>query len=210
MAEIILSSFFIVISSKLLLSFRAKSRNLFNFGQKYISMKRILGVIVAVLSLTGCINEKIEGADLKVGDMIPEFSVVMNDGTSVSDKSLIGNVSFIMFFHTSCPDCQATLPVVKDIYEIYTSKGVRFALISREQQQDDKGSVEGIESYWTRNNLTMPYSAQRDRKVYNKFAGSRIPRVYICDKDGIIRYIFTDDPIPTYNDLISSLESLIR
>ena len=165
---------------------------------------------MAVLSLAGCINEKIEGADLKVGDMIPEFSVVMNDGTSVSDKSLIGNVSFIMFFHTSCPDCQATLPVVKDIYEIYTSKVVRFTLISREQQQDDKGPVEGIESYWTRNNLTMPYSAQRDRKVYSKFAGSRIPRVYICDKDGIIRYIFTDDPIPTYNDLMSSLESLIR
>ena len=174
------------------------------------NMVHILAAMIAALCFSGCIYEKIEGADLKVGDMIPGFSVVMNDGTTVSDQSLIGNVSFIMFFHTTCPDCQATLPVVKDIYEIYTSKGVRFALISREQQQDDKGSVEGIESYWTRNNLTMPYSAQRDRKVYNKFAGSGIPRVYICDKDGIIRYIFTDDPIPTYNDLMSSLESLIR
>ena len=173
-------------------------------------MKKILGLLAALLCLAGCINEKIEGADLKVGDMIPEFSVVMNDGTSVSNQSLIGNVSFIMFFHTSCPDCQATLPVVKDIYETYTSKDVRFVLISREQQQDDKGSVEGVETYWKRNGFTMPYSAQKDRKLYNKFAASRIPRVYICDKDGIIRYIFTDDPIPTYDDLMSSLESLIR
>ena len=204
MAEIILSSFFIVISSKLLLSFRAKSRNLFNFGQKYISMKRILGVIVAVLSLAGCINEKIDGADLKVGDMIPEFSVIMNDGTSVSNQSLIGNVSFIMFFHTTCPDCQQTLPIVQEIYNKYTQKGVRFALISR-----DEGSEE-IDSYWTEQSYNMPYSAQKDRKVYNKFASSRIPRLYICDKDGIIRYIFTDDPIPTYDDLMSSLELLIR
>ena len=204
MAEIILPSFFIVISSKLLLSFRAKSRNLFNFGQKYISMKRILGVIVVVLSLAGCINEKIDGADLKVGDMIPGFSVVMNDGTAVSDQSLIGNVSFIMFFHTTCPDCQQTLPIVQEIYNKYTQKGVRFALISR-----DEGSEE-IDSYWTEQSYNMPYSAQKDRKVYNKFASSRIPRLYICDKDGIIRYIFTDDPIPTYDDLMSSLELLIR
>ena len=173
-------------------------------------MKKILGLFAALVCLAGCINEKIEGADLKVGDMIPGFSVVMDDGTQVSDQSLIGNVSFIMFFHTTCPDCQATLPVVKDIYEIYASKGVRFVLISREQQRDDDGSAEGVENYWKRNDYTMPYSAQKDRKIYNKFAGTRIPRVYICDKDGIIRYIFTDDPIPTYDDLMYSIESLIR
>ena len=167
-------------------------------------MKRILGVFVAFLSLLGCINEKIDGTDLKVGDMIPGFNVVMNDGTAVSDQSLMGSVSFIMFFHTSCPDCQQTLPLVRDIYDTYAQKGVRFALISR-----NEGSEE-IESYWAEHSFNMPYSAQKDRKIYNKFASSRIPRVYICDKDGIIRYIFTDDPIPTYDDLMSSLESLIR
>ena len=167
-------------------------------------MRRILGVIVAVLSFAGCINDKIEGTDLKVGDMIPEFSVVMDDGTAVSDQSLIGNVSFIMFFHTTCPDCQQTLPVVQDIYDIYAQNGVRFAIISRDEGQEE------IKPYWAEQTYNMPYSAQTSRKVYNKFASSRIPRVYICDKDGIIRYIFTDDPIPTYDDLMSSLESLIR
>ena len=167
-------------------------------------MKRILGVFVAFLSLAGCINEKIEGADLKIGDMIPGFSVVMNDGTAVSDQSLIGSVSFIMFFHTTCPDCQQTLPVVQDIYDLYAQKGVKFALISRDE------GAKGIESYWAERSDNMPYSAQNSRNVYKKFARERIPRVYICDKDGIIRYIFTDDPIPTYDDLMYSLESLIR
>ena len=159
---------------------------------------------MAVLSFAGCINDKIEGTDLKVGDMIPEFSVVMDDGTAVSDQSLIGNVSFIMFFHTTCPDCQQTLPVVQDIYDIYAQNGVRFAIISRDEGQEE------IKPYWAEQTYNMPYSAQTSRKVYNKFASSRIPRVYICDKDGIIRYIFTDDPIPTYDDLMYSLESLIR
>jgi hypothetical protein len=96
------------------------------------------------------------------------------------------------------------LPVVQEIYDEYLSKGVSFALISRAE------SAEEIDIFWREKGFNMPYSAQTDRDVYSRFAGSRIPRVYICDKDGIIRYIFTDDPIPTYDDLMSSLESLIR
>ena len=56
----------------------------------------------------------------------------------------------------------------------------------------------------------MPYSAQKDRNIYELFAVSRIPRIYISDENGTVRYIFTDDPVPSYDDLKSSLESLIR
>ena len=187
-----------------LLSFLAKSRNLFNFGQKYMVMKRILGVFVAFLSLTGCINEKIEGADLKVGDMIPEFEVAMDNGTVVTDDVLKESVSVIMFFHTSCPDCQQVLPEMQKIYDEYASNGVKIVLISREEGKDD------IQSFWDENGFNMPYSAQNGRDVYLKFARERIPRVYVCEKGGIIRYMFTDNPNPSYDDLMSSLESLIR
>ena len=163
-------------------------------------MKRII-FILALLCFSGCINEKIEGVDLMVGDPIPEFSVVMNDGTVVSDASLKGNISCVVFFHTTCPDCQQTLPVIQQIYDEYLSKGVKFALISREQTSDE------IDIYWQENSLNMPFSAQSDRTVYNLFAISRIPRVYICDKDGIIRNIFTDDPIPDHESLDNVLSS---
>ena len=169
-------------------------------------MKKIIhmvSVMLAAICLAGCIKES-AGADLKVGDRLPEFSVRMNNDAVVSDRSLLGNVSCVVFFHTSCPDCQKTLPVVQSIYDEYSLRDVNFALISREQSEVD------ILPFWKEKGLDMPYSAQKDRYVYSKFASARIPRVYICDKDGIIRYIFTDDPIPAYDDLMSSLESLIR
>ena len=159
---------------------------------------------MAILVMAGCINEKIEGADLKVGDMIPDFEVMMNDGSVISDDILKETVSVVMFFHTSCPDCQQVLPEMQNIYDEYTSDNVNIVLISR------KESIGSIKSFWEENGFNMPYSAQDNRDVYQKFARERIPRVYICDKDGIIRYIFTDDPIPTYDDLMSSLELLIR
>ena len=163
----------------------------------------ILTILCAFLCSSGCIKDNVEGVELKVGDELPDFSVVMNDGTIVTDESLKGSVSCVMFFHTSCPDCQRTLPVVQQVYDEYAQNGVLFALISREQ------TSRSVRAFWAQEKLDMPFSAQSDRTVYNKFAQSRIPRVYICDKDGIIRYIYTDDPTPTYENLSDSMKSLL-
>jgi peroxiredoxin len=158
--------------------------------------------VLAVLS--GCIKEKQTGADLKVGDRLPDFEVVMDDGTVVTDEILSETVSVVMFFHTSCPDCRQILPQMQKVYDEYASAGVRIVLISREDPK------ESVESFWRENGLKMPYSAQNDRKVYEKFAATRIPRVYVNEKGGIIRYVFTDDPNPSYDEISIALENVIR
>ena len=160
-------------------------------------------IIVLGLILSACIKER-QGEELLVGDRLPDFEVMMNDGSVVTDDILSYGVSVIMFFHTSCPDCQQALPRMQQIYDEYASKEVFFALISREEDTRD------IEAYFSKKGLELPYSAQNDREVYSLFAQTRIPRIYICEKGGIIRYIFTDDPVPTYDLLKSSLDSVIR
>ena len=160
--------------------------------------------MTAVLSLTSCIKEKQTGADLSVGDRIPDFTVEVSDGTTLTGDLLREGVSLIMFFTTECPDCQETLPVVQTLYNEYIGQGVKFALISREQSEDS------ISSYWLSQGFTMPYSAQSDRAVYELFARSRVPRVYIC-RDGVIKYIFTDQPAnPTYEVLRTVLEEMLK
>ena len=77
-------------------------------------------------------------------------------------------------------------------------------MISREQDKDE------IQTYWQENNLTLPYSPQTSRETYSLFAQSRIPRIYISDKDCIIREIFTDDQLPTYADIEKALTSVIE
>lgn len=160
---------------------------------------------MAVLTvLSGCIKEKQTGADLKVGDRLPDFEVVMDDGTVVTDEILSETVSVVMFFHTSCPDCRQVLPQMQKVYDEYASADIRIVLISREDPK------ESVESFWQEKGLKMPYSAQNDRKVYDKFAATRIPRVYVNEKGGIIRYVFTDDPNPSYDEICTALENVIR
>ncbi len=164
--------------------------------------KNLFAMVAAVMMMVGCVKEGEKGADLKVGEGLPEFEVVMDDGSVVSDESLKGSVSVVMFFHTGCPDCQKALPVMQMIQDEFSPKGVRFAVVSREEGKDV------IEAYWEENGLRMPYSAQTDRSVYSLFATTLIPRIYVNDKDGIIRFIYTDNPVPGYDDLKSAIESL--
>lgn len=164
--------------------------------------KNLLPYLCFILCLLSCIKEKQTGADLVVGDRIPDFSVTMNDGTEVTSAQLSQGTAVIVFFTTACSDCQQTLPHIQDLYNAYLSEGVKFVLISREE---GSGS---IEKYWKENALTLPYSAQKDRKVYELFAKTRVPRVYIC-KDGIIKAIYTDQPRnPTFDQLSAALSSL--
>lgn len=164
---------------------------------------RISILLVLVCLLTSCIKEKQAGADLGVGDRIPDFEVTLNDGRVVSGAHLSDGVCCIVFFTTGCSDCRLTLPHIQKAYDEYSGKGVQFVLISRE---DDATSVD---RYWIQQEFTMPYSAQSDRDIYELFARTRVPRVYIC-KDGQIKQIFTDQPSnPTYETLKVALDGAL-
>ena len=159
-------------------------------------------IIPPVISPTDPPKEDI--IEIKVGDNLPSFQVTMNNGDVISNETLQGNISVIVFFHTSCPDCQEILPIIQQLYDEYQSKEVQFVLISRECDAEE------IQTYWDSKGLSLPYSAQEDRTIFNLFASTRIPRIYIADKDSMVRYIFTDDPQnPTYDELKESLVSLL-
>lgn len=165
-------------------------------------MRKLSITLLLIFFSLSCIKEKQTGADLVIGDSIPDFTVTMNDETKVSGAYLREGVSCIVFFTTLCPDCQQTLPHVQRIYDEYLSQGVKFALISREE------SKESIEKYWAENGYTMPYSAQKDRLIYELFAKTRVPRVYIS-RGGVIKTIFTDSPNPSYTDLDSRIQGAL-
>lgn len=153
---------------------------------------------------TGCVNDsEPSGPALEIGDKLPEFSVSLNNGTLVTTASLAGKIPVIVFFNTNCPDCQKELPVIEQLYLHYAGDPVvDIMAIAREEQQEE------IAEYWADNNLTIPYSPQADRKVYNLFAPNRIPRIYIADTRSVIVAAYDDSDMPGLEQLISDIESL--
>lgn len=137
-----------------------------------------------ILCITSCVTEKEEPEwFLQPGDKLPQFEVTTIDGRKVVSADSYSHELVIVFFNTTCPDCQKELPILQKQYEdnlrLPENERLQYICISREEGADE------IEQYWSENHLSLPVSAQNDRKLYSKFASVGIPRIFYA-KDGFI------------------------
>ncbi len=150
--------------------------------------------MLACLLLWGCgsIHEEDDVVErIVVGSRVPIFSVNVVDyeglTTSFSTNRLYGE-TVIVFFSTQCKDCQRELPELNDYYLKHKDDdGFQMVAISRAEGE------QSVADFWSANNLQIPYSAQEDRKIYDLFASSVIPRVYFVSSSGIITKVLIEN-----------------
>ena len=156
-------------------------------------------LLPALFVVAGCVDESepaAVGSVLQVGDSLPEFSVVTNLGDTLALDSLRSRHSVVAFFHTSCPDCRRTLPVLDSLYRTeHERTDFRMVCISRAEAESS------VSAYWQQAHFAMPYAAQPDHTLYDRFARSGVPRIYIADTAAVVRAIFDDSRVPTLAEL---------
>lgn len=154
----------------------------------YMNSKAIYIGIALMLALGGCISEKEEPEwCLQPGETLPDFEVVTLNGERIGSADSYLATLEIVFFNTTCVDCQRELPGIQRQYmenlKLPESERNIFICISREE-----GASE-VARYWQENGLTMPVSAQDDRSVYSLFASRGIPRIFKAKNGKIIESI---------------------
>lgn len=155
-----------------------------------------------LLLASSCISDNEPAVEsLKPGDKCPAFSVAMNTGESISSESLRGKKSIIVFFNTSCGDCRKELPEIQKVYDQISSHNLDVKLLCIARAETESS----IEKFWKENNLTLPYSPQQNRDIYNLFASAMIPRIYILSPDLIITHVWSDNPIPSADTIMTAL-----
>lgn len=161
-------------------------------------------IVVSMACMASCLSDddgQAGSGDIVVaGQQLPAFSVIMADGREVTPASLAGRPAVIVFFSTVCGDCRRELPEVQRLFGEYGAVA-RFVCISRAE------GAESVEEYWQSAGLTLPYSAQADRTVYNLFAQVGIPRVYVTDASGTVRAVFSTKT--SYRKLKAALEKCL-
>lgn len=158
---------------------------------------RLIVLTLSVLLLCSCVNDDVSDpvSLIRVGDLLPQFSVDMSDGRTVTSEDLRGSRSLIVFFNTVCADCRQELPVIEGFHRMIPS--VEVVCIARDEKACD------IERYWRENGLTLPYSPQPDRRIYNLFASEGIPRLYAVDTDLRVIAVFNDRDVPSSETLFN-------
>lgn len=155
--------------------------------------------------LASCLSDNTDAESeisLGIGDSVPQFSVVTTQGETISTSTILssGKRTLICFFNTTCKDCQRQLPEVEQAYrQLEDPDKYIIVAISRAQKAD------AVTDYWTKNGMTLPVAPQADRKVYNLFASSVIPRLYFIDAFGIIRHIADANNMMSAEEILRKL-----
>lgn len=157
--------------------------------------------ILAAFLLNACITDDPDSdRALAVGDALPEFSATLSDGSVLNSADMGNHTLVVVLFNTSCSDCREELPQIQKFYEESgkNSGGIVTVVISREE------NAAAISEYWEENGLSVPWSAQTDRKIYSMFANTGIPRVYAACRGIIIASWGPENP-PTADQLFKAV-----
>ena len=130
--------------------------------------KYLLTVLLAIFAFVA--RAQNDGDIIKVGDQMPAFTIVSDDGKQISSASLKGKVVLINFFATWCPPCQKELAEVQQKLwpKFKDNKNFQMLVIGREH--------------------TDAELAKYNEKKGFTFAKNLIPRTYLIGKDGKVMY----------------------
>lgn len=161
-------------------------------------------IFTITAGISSCINDDDSNESIiTVGSKLPHFEVSLNDGR-IFDSSQYDDLPLVVsFFNTTCEDCRAELPIIQEVYA-ELGESAEFIAISREENR------QAVEKYWESEGLTMPFSAQSDRQIYNMFALSGIPRIYIADKSRTVAAAYGPEDAPTAERLKITIQTLIK
>ena len=143
---------------------------------------------------------------VKMGDWMPAFTIVSDNGMTISSAEFNGKVILITMFATWCPPCQQKLAEIeKSLWPKY--KDVKdFALLVIGREHSDAELIE----YNKTKGFTFPLYPDKDRKIFDLFAIQYIPRTYLINKEGKIIYRITGFNPEEFNQLERMIDRAIN
>ncbi len=138
---------------------------------------------------------------LKVGDEIPEFSALDQNGNQVSKKDFLGKKLVVFFYPKAMtPGCTAEACDLRDNENALKAKGYEIVGVSAD-------AVEKQKKFADKYNLPFPLLADEDHTILNAF-GVWGPKKFMGrEYDGIHRTTFISDENGIITDVIEKVKT---
>jgi len=135
---------------------------------------------------------------ISIGDKAPDFTFTTLNGKTTSLGELQGKVVLLNFFATWCGPCVREMPYLQsEVFEKVRNDDFFVIAIAREQQANE------ITEFKNTKGFTFPMAADPNKSIYSLFATQSIPRTFVIDKEGIVKWESGGLSKPQFRDLIS-------
>jgi peroxiredoxin Q/BCP len=132
---------------------------------------------------------------LNIGDKMPDFEVVDQDGNKVSSNDLIGKKTVVYFYpKDNTSGCTAEACSIRDSYESLLAKGYNVVGVSKDSAASHKKFREKYDLPFTllsdtSTQMLQAFGAWGEKKMYGKTVMGTIRRTFIFDEEGILERI---------------------
>ena len=147
---------------------------------------------------------------IKIGDKMPQFEVVDQDGKTVNSQDLLGKKTIIYFYpKDNTSGCTAEACNLRDNYEAMVAKGYNVVGVSKDSVASHKKFAQKYELPFTlladtSTEMIQAFGAWGENKIDGKTTMGPIRKTFIFNEDGILVKII--DKVDTQNHASQILE----
>ena len=145
---------------------------------------------------------------LKIGDKMPDFEVVDQDGKAVSSKDLIGKKTIIYFYpKDNTSGCTAEACSPRDNYEALMARGYNIVGVSKDSAASHRKFADKYDLPFTlladtSTQMLQDFGAWGEKKMYGKTVMGTIRKTFIFDEEGILAEVIEKVDTNNNADLI--------
>lgn len=156
------------------------------FLRKNQTMQFLLIILTAISIIQVEGVQEHRGYHVKVGDTVPEFTMILLAGDTLSINYLKGKVVVLQFTASWCSVCRKEMPHLEnEIWQKY--KNDDFILIGVDYDEP----LDKVIVFKEKMKVTYPMALDPDGNIFQEFAnkGAGVTRNVVINKDGKIAYL---------------------
>ncbi|WP_321480938.1 TlpA disulfide reductase family protein [uncultured Bacteroides sp.] len=147
------------------------------------------------------------GYIVRVGDIAPDFTVTLTDGTQVTLSALRGKVVMLQFTASWCGVCRKEMPFIeRDIWQRHKGDG-NFVLVGIDRDEP----LDKVIGFAKSVGITYPLGLDPGADIYAKYAlrDSGITRNVLIDSTGRIVKLTRLYNEPEFNSLVQKIDAML-
>lgn len=168
----------------------------------------LLALVVSGVQAQSVAKADSVGYIVRVGEMAPDFTVTLTDGSRVTLSSLRGKVVMLQFTASWCGVCRKEMPFIEsDIWQKHKDNK-EFALIGIDRDEP----LEKVIAFGKQTKVTYPLALDPGADVFTLYAERKagITRNVLIDRDGRIVMLTRLYNPEEFASLVAEIDKLLK